>query len=321
VGIGLQGAYGVAGGQQSLEELVADRLRQTLLKQQEEQRQFENNLNERKFGENTRQFDAGLGLDRDKLGENARQFDTSHGLDVQKWGDLAPQRAADVDQTTAQTLNSRRQPEKEAADRSHETGLVDRRGTWSLREIGASGAQQRMTQQAQHGFERAMAGGGGSPRLTPTMQADIADMATLEQMSTAAETLGDRTNWDGVGGLMGGTRDQLLMKHTGRGTQESETLRNTITNITATIAKLRGGTSFTANEQKLLESYAPTINDHPNVIRAKLAGLRQFIQMKRQNTLAVAGGNFGALGDNQAQINPGTMGQINNDPLGLRGGK
>lgn len=43
-GIGLQGAYGAQGGKDALEELVAQRMKETLLKQAEEQRQFQNQL-------------------------------------------------------------------------------------------------------------------------------------------------------------------------------------------------------------------------------------------------------------------------------------
>ena len=53
-------------------------------------------------------------------------------------------------------------------------------------------------------------------------------------------------------------------------------LRAFIGNLQATIAKERGGTSFTANEQALLEQYSPTINDSPQVIQSKLEALKQY---------------------------------------------
>jgi hypothetical protein len=290
------------------------------LKQAAEQQQFENQralttegLNERKFGESTRQFDAGHG-------ENVRQFDATLGNTKQQWADLAPQRAATLEHTGAQTWDIKRKPEVEAADRTHDTGMENLRGTWNLRQIGASGAEQRKTQAVQHGFERSQSGPGGKVNLGAAAQADLADMMTLEDMANSAVKLGDEIGWEGVGGMGAGSRGQFMQKHFGRGNPQSETLRNTLGNLTATIAKLRGGTSFTANEQALLEKYAPTDNEHPTAIKAKLAGLAQFIQTKRKNVLAVASGDFSG-GRPSAQINTGQMGQIDTDPLGLFGGK
>ena len=53
-------------------------------------------------------------------------------------------------------------------------------------------------------------------------------------------------------------------------------LRSYIGDLQATIAKERGGTSFTANEQALLEQYTPTINNSPSVIQSKLQALKQY---------------------------------------------
>jgi len=47
-----------------------------------------------------------------------------------------------------------------------------------------------------------------------------------------------------------------------------------IAEMTASIAKARGGTSFTANEQKLLNTYSPRIGDSEQMLRAKLTALK-----------------------------------------------
>ena len=59
-------------------------------------------------------------------------------------------------------------------------------------------------------------------------------------------------------------------------------------NIRGTIAKLRGGTSFTASEEALLNQYVPTINESPASIVSKLNGLKKFISLKQQNVISSA---------------------------------
>ena len=133
-------------------------------------------------------------------------------------------------------------------------------------------------------------GGSRQTRLSAGQQDDLATMKTVEDMVDAAANLGDATKWAGVGGMGQGTVGGFMARNLGTGTAEAETLRNYIGNVQATIAKLRGGTSFTANEQALLEQYTPTINESALTLKAKMASLKQFIQMKRQNTLLYAGG-------------------------------
>lgn len=48
-----------------------------------------------------------------------------------------------------------------------------------------------------------------------------------------------------------------------------------ISSIRATIAKARAGTSFTANEEKLLNQYTPQVGDSDQQLRIKLQGLQQ----------------------------------------------
>jgi hypothetical protein len=127
----------------------------------------------------------------------------------------------------------------------------------------------------------------------------------LESLANQASTLGEQTGWSGVGGLYKGSISQFLAKNFGKGSQQEQQLRNLVGNIKATLAKERGGTSFTPNEQALLETYTPTIDDSPLVLKSKLASLMSYIRESKTALL----GNTG--GSQQAQSSSG------NDPLGL----
>lgn len=62
----------------------------------------------------------------------------------------------------------------------------------------------------------------------------------------------------------------------GKGDKPTLEFNNTITQIKATIAKARAGTSFTPNEEKLLNKYTPKIGDSKQVLEIKLAALEDF---------------------------------------------
>jgi murein DD-endopeptidase MepM/ murein hydrolase activator NlpD len=112
--------------------------------------------------------------------------------------------------------------------------------------------------------------------LTTEQKNKVASIGILQQTISSIESLGTQIGWEGVGGLYKGSVSQFLAKNFGKGSQQEQMLRSYIGNLQATIAKERGGTSFTANEQALLEQYAPTINDSPQVIQSKLAALKQY---------------------------------------------
>jgi murein DD-endopeptidase MepM/ murein hydrolase activator NlpD len=112
--------------------------------------------------------------------------------------------------------------------------------------------------------------------LTTEQKNKVASVGVLQQTINSIESLGAQIGWEGVGGLYQGSISQFLAKNFGKGSQQEQMLRSYIGNLQATIAKERGGTSFTANEQALLEQYTPTINDSPQVIQSKLAALKQY---------------------------------------------
>lgn len=143
------------------------------------------------------------------------------------------------------------------------------------------------------------------PKLSAEIQKTLNTLGTVEQISDQILTLGERTGFAGTGGFGQGSVQQYLAKNLGKGTQEQEQLRNMIAQAKANIAALRAGTSFTANEEKLLDSYTPTINDSPLVIKSKLASLKQFTQAYRDQVLVNSGGA------------PATNTSNSNDPLGL----
>lgn len=124
-------------------------------------------------------------------------------------------------------------------------------------------------------------------QLTGTQEGDIADMRTLQGLAQQILGFGSSGQLPGVGGFGGGTIAGFASKQLGTG-QEGESIRNIIGNIKGTIAKLRGGTSFTPNEQTLLDTYTPTINDSDATILTKLNGLKAFLASKEQNLLSVS---------------------------------
>lgn len=151
-------------------------------------------------------------------------------------------------------------------------------------------------------------GGGiyGGLSLTAGQETDIADTNTLVSMIDAAEASFKQGGGSGVGGLGYGSIAQFFAKNFGVGSPQEIQLRNQIGNIAGTIAKLRGGTSFTDSEKALLETYSPTINDSAVVAEQKLKDLRSFLITKRASLLGVAGGDY--LGELPA---------TDSDPLGL----
>lgn len=127
-------------------------------------------------------------------------------------------------------------------------------------------------------------------------------ISVLQSVVTSIEQLGNQIGWSGVGGLFKGSISQWLSQNFGTGSQQEQMLRSSIGQLQAIIAKERGGTSFTPNEQALLEQYTPTINDSPEMIMAKIAVLKQYFQT-----------NQSAYGGSSGSAPAGS----NNDPLGL----
>lgn len=173
-------------------------------------------------------------------------------------------------------------PEADRAEYEAREGIQHRN---RMQEIGAQGAESRRTN-----AERPSA----TKDLSALQQQELEAMMTVNDIGDKAIALGDKIGWKGVGGLGKGTLSAMGARELGTGTPEEQELRNYIGNITATIARLRGGTSFTPNEQQLLNQYTPRINEHPNVIKSKIASLKTMVAMKARNAQRVARGDLDA---------------------------
>lgn len=128
-------------------------------------------------------------------------------------------------------------------------------------------------------------------KLSSSQQDDVANMNTVSGLIDQVLTYNNDGTLEGIGAYGVGTLKQLGAQ-AGLGSEEGKSVRALIGNIQGTIAKLRGGTSFTPNEQKLLETYTPTINDSPAVALNKLGLLQKFIQDKNNNLLNAANQNI-----------------------------
>lgn len=159
-----------------------------------------------------------------------------------------------------------------------------------------------------------LSGGGGSAgsfedqiadlKLSAAQKGDLVDIQTLGEQISTLENLAADGVLEGIGGLGIGSAKQLIFKAFGKGSAEGAEVRTTIGNIKGQIAKLRGGTSFTANEEKLLDSYVPGINESMASVLAKLKGLKTFIASKQNAIIRVGGGSVAP--------------QSSNDPLNIR---
>src|SRR3990167_2755262 len=135
--------------------------------------------------------------------------------------------------------------------------------------------------------ELAKAGFKSGPKLSSGQQDDLANMDTVAQQIQQILNYNNDRKLEGVGFGTGPLR-ALTTRIFGTGSEEAKNVRSLIGQIKGTIAKLRGGTSFTPNEEKLLNSYTPDINENSASAVAKLNLLLQFISNKKANTLGFA---------------------------------
>jgi len=121
-------------------------------------------------------------------------------------------------------------------------------------------------------------------KLSPTQKDAITTMGTVETQIDKILSYNSDGKLEGVG-FISGPIGSLATKVFGTGSKEAQDVRALVGNIKGTIAKLRGGTSFTTNEEKLLNSYTPTINESANSVINKLALLKDFIASQKNKTL------------------------------------
>ncbi len=132
----------------------------------------------------------------------------------------------------------------------------------------------------------------GGAKLTTGQKNEVADMLVLQKQIVGLTDL--KAKYGGYVGAGPTTSwiNRPLAALTGKIRDGAQDIRNNIGQIKGYIAKLRGGTSFTPNEQKLLDTYTPSIGDSDAVIDSKLRSLSQFVTDKLESTIMVAGGTY-----------------------------
>jgi len=75
-------------------------------------------------------------------------------------------------------------------------------------------------------------------------------------------------------GMVSGPLEDIKSK-VGMGDQDTLDFNVAVSNLAATIAKQRGGTSFTPNEQRMLERYTPKVGDSKQQLMTKLRALKK----------------------------------------------
>ena len=103
-------------------------------------------------------------------------------------------------------------------------------------------------------------------------EAQIARSNTAELIDSASTQLEENPNIKA--GLIAGPLESILGQFNA-GDQATLDFNTTVSNLAATIAKARGGTSFTPNEQAMLEKYSPKVGDSKQILVTKLAQLRK----------------------------------------------
>lgn len=138
-------------------------------------------------------------------------------------------------------------------------------------------------------------------KLSTGQKSDLVDIQTLEDQLNTLQGYASDGVLEGIGSLGQGALKSAAFTIFGTGSKEGADVRTLIGNLKGQIAKLRGGTSFTANEEKLLNSYVPGINESTESVLAKVRGLQDFLASKKNAIIKVGGGTTTS----------------NNDPLGI----
>lgn len=103
-------------------------------------------------------------------------------------------------------------------------------------------------------------------------EAQIARASTTELIEDAFNQI--TSNPDIKSGFIAGPLESLKGQ-VNMGDQATLDFNTTVSNLAATIAKARGGTSFTPSEQAMLERYTPKVGDSKQILVTKLTQLRK----------------------------------------------
>lgn len=110
------------------------------------------------------------------------------------------------------------------------------------------------------------------PKPTPLTEPQ---QAKEDVKKLGVDALNALNNKDIKTGMIGGPLEQFKSKFS-MGDQDTLDFNAKIGQMKAAIAKARAGTSFTPNEEKLLNSYTPVVGDSKQQLETKLKGLVSF---------------------------------------------
>jgi hypothetical protein len=165
----------------------------------------------------------------------------------------------------------------------NELGQIDKRADREDRQIGMRGAEQRLTDRMDPS-NRAVDG----PRdLSAAAQVEVKALNTIEALVNEISTLGQKTNWSGVGGLGMGSAQQFLKKNFGVGSDEGQSLRANIGNLRSSVSQARAGLTLTENEERMLDTFVGTIDSHPELIQANMRELMKWVQTRRASNAQI----------------------------------
>jgi hypothetical protein len=115
--------------------------------------------------------------------------------------------------------------------------------------------------------------------LSPTQESRLNILRNVNDLANKALELGDKLKWS-VFKPVTGNASSWWANVSGNETEDEADIRRVVNELKGTIARERGGTSFTPNEQRLMESYITNLTDNPARAKVKLTGLRQDTENK-----------------------------------------
>jgi len=130
----------------------------------------------------------------------------------------------------------------------------------------AAATQLKQLYDVESGYQKNLTTGTGKPKTEAQVARE--DMVYLIDEATK---LMDTTN-PITGMIRPGLEETKAVF--GMGDQATLDLNNVISQMKASLAKARAGTSFTPNEEKLLNKYTPNVGDSEQQLRTKINGLR-----------------------------------------------
>jgi len=121
---------------------------------------------------------------------------------------------------------------------------------------------------------RTEAGGQMGPRPAAIRERVDAYRNTLDLVNDI-ESLGDKIGWAGLGGFGLGGAKRALKRGVGVGSDDAETLRNMLDQLTARASFQEGGKQFTGTEKALLDNFLANVNSNPATAKLRLQTFKE----------------------------------------------